>query len=195
MITEKISIKKRLILEATLKVMFEGFYEDANINSISRYVKLDAEKIKQYYDTDDKLRMSAMKYAAVLWVEQIKADVEKQKTEKDKIYVLIKHYISGSESHSQSLSLYIDAWKKLRDLKTENRQLLSNELLSVYRYYVNFFQETIKNIYENKYGYDIEQLAWIMVVVSDGFHIQSLIQPEKLDFDRLTHVFCKMLQI
>jgi len=191
---EKLSMKQKLILEVALKLMFEGYYEDATIDSVSSYSQLDSEKIRQHYAADENLRMSAMKYAAVVWVDQVKIDLEKQETKKEKLSALIRHYIAGSESHPHSLSLYVDIWKKIRDLKTDDRQLLSNELSEIYRYYVSFFQEAMKDIYMNESGYDMEQLAWIMVVMSDGFHIQSLIQSQQLDFDRITQTFCKMLE-
>jgi len=191
---EKLTIQKRLIIETALKLMLEGFYDDASIDSVSFYAQLEPGKIRQHYSTDENLRMSAMKYAAIVWVEQVKADIEKQITKKEKLYALIRHYIAGSESHSHSLSLYVDIWKKLRDLKAEDRQLLSNELSEIYSYYVSFFQEAIKDIYSNESMYDMEQLAWIMVVISDGFHVQSLIQSKQLDFDRITQTLCKMLE-
>jgi len=191
----KSSMKQRLILETALKLMFEGFYEDATIESVSSYTQLDTEKIRQYYTTDENLRMSAMKYAAIVWVEQVKVDLEKQESKKDKLYALIRHYIAGSESYPQSLSLYVDIWKKIRDIKTEDRQLLSNELFKIYRYYVRFFQEAMKDIYTNESGYDMEQLAWIMVIISDGFHVQSLIQSQQIDFDRITQTFYQMLEL
>jgi hypothetical protein len=188
-------MKQKLILETTLKLMFEGYYEDATVDSVSSYAQLDPAKIMQHYTTDENLRMSAMKYAAVVWVEQVKLDLEKQESKKDKLYTLIRHYIAGSESHPHSLSLYVDIWKKIRDIKTEDRQLLSKELSEIYRYYVSFFQEAMKDIYANESGYDMEQLAWIMVVISDGFHIQSLIQSQQIDFERITQTFCKMLEL
>jgi len=190
----KISTQKRLILETALKLMFEGFYEDAGIDSVSSYAQLEPEKIWQHYPSDEALRMSAMKYAAVVWVEQVKADLERQKTKKNKLFALIRHFIAGSESHPQSLSLYVDIWKKIRELKTEDKQSLSNELSEIYRYYASFFQEAMKDIYDNESGYDMEQLAWIMVVLSDGFHVQSLIQPQQPDFDKITQTFCEMLE-
>ncbi len=191
---EKLSTQKRLVLETALKLMFEGGYEYAGIDSVSLYAKLDSEKIRQHYPADETLRMSAMKYAAVVWVEQVKADLEKQETKEDKLYSLIRHFIAGSESHPQSLSLYVDIWKKLRDLKTENKELLSNELSEIYRYYVRYFKEAMEDIYDNESEYDMEQLAWIMVVVSDGFHVQSLVQLQQLAFDKITRTFCKMLE-
>ncbi len=194
MMIEKLSMRKRLILETALKLMFEGYYEDADIENVSAYAGLDSYKIRQHYATDENLRMSAMKYTAIVWVNQVKGDLEKQETKKDKLYALIRHYIAGSESHPQSLSLYVDVWKKLRDLRTDNKQLLRDELSEIYRYYVSFFQEAVKDLYENESGYDFEQLAWIMVVISDGFHVQSLIQPRQLDFDRIARTFYKMLE-
>jgi len=190
---ERLSTQKRLILETALKLMFEGSYEDASIDSVSQCAGFDSYKIRQHYATDEKLRMSAMRYAAIIWVNQVKADLERQETKKDKLYALIRHYIAGSASHPQSLSLYVDIWKKLRDLEQESRQLLSDELLEIYCYYVSFFQEIIKDIFKNDCGYDIEQLAWIMVVISDGFHVQSLVQSQRLDFDRIACTFYKML--
>ena len=192
---EKLSMKQKLILETTLKLMFEGFYEDATVDSVSSYAQMDSEKVRQHYATDENIRISAMKYAAVVWVEQVKADMEKQETKKDKLYTLIRHYIAGSESHPHSLSLYVDIWKKIRDMNTKDRQLLlSDELSEIYFYYVSFFQEYMKDIYKNESGYDMEQLAWIMVVISDGFHVQSLVKPRQLDFDRITQTLCKMLE-
>lgn len=190
----KLSIKKRLILETALKLMFEGSYENASIDRVSLYTRLDPEKIRQHYVTDETLRMSAMKYAAVVWVEQVKADLEKQETKENKFYALIRHFIAGSESHPQSLSLYVDIWKKIRDLKAEGTSLLNGELLEIYRYYVRFFRDIMEDIYGNEAGYDMEQLAWIMVVISDGFHVQSLVQPQQLDFDKIARTFCKMLE-
>lgn len=190
---EKLPMQKKLILESALKLMFEGFYENADIESVSRKAQLKPEKIRQHYATNEGLRMSAMKYAAVVWVEQVKADLEEQETKENKLHVLIRHYIAGSESHPQSLSLYVDIWKKLRDFKSENGMVLSGELSEIYQYYVLFFQEAVKDIYDNKSEYDIEQLAWIMVAISDGFHVQSLVQPQQLDFDKITQTFCKML--
>ncbi len=190
---EKLSMQKKLILETALRMMFEGFYENADIEKVSQKAQLDPEKVRKHYATDEDLRMSAMKYAAVVWVEQVKADLKKQQTPKDKLYALIRHFIAGSESHPQSLSLYVDVWKKLRDLKEENRQLLSEELSEIYRYYTDFFQEAIKDIYENESGYDLKGLAWIMVVISDGFHVQSLMK-QQLDFDSITDTFYKMLE-
>ena len=191
---EKLSMKQKLILEAALKLMFEGYYEDATVDSVSSYTQLVPEKIMQHYTTDENLRMSAMKYAAIVWVNQVKVDLEKQETKKDKLYTLIRHYIAGSESHPQSLSLYVDIWKRIRDIKIKDRQLLSNELSEIYRYYVSVFQESMKDIYTNESGYDMEQLAWIMVVMSDGFHVQSFIQTHQLDFDKITQMLCKMLE-
>lgn len=191
---EKLSTQKRLILETALKLMFEGLYEDASIDSVSSYVRMDPGKVMQHYPTDETLGMSTMKYAAVSWVEKVKVDLEKQETKKDKLYALIRHFIAGSESHPQSLSLYVDIWKKLRDIKSEDRQFLSDGLSEIYRYYVSFFQEAIKDIYDNESGYDMEQLAWMMVVISDGFHVQSLIQTQQLDFDKITRTFGKMLE-
>jgi len=190
---EKLRMKQRLILETALKLMFGGYYEDATVDSVSSYLQLESEKVKQHYVTDEDLRMSAMKYAAFIWVDQVKADLEKQETKKCKLYALIRHYISGSQSHPQSLSLYVDIWKKIRSLETEDRELLSSELSEIYRYYVSFFQEAMRDIYDNESEYDMEQLAWIMVVVSDGFHIQSLVQTQQLNFDRITQTFSKML--
>lgn len=191
---EKLPMQKKLILETALKLMLEGFYENADIESVSRKAQLNPEKIRKHYATDERLRMSAMKYAAVVWMEQVKTDLEKRETKENKLYALIRHFIAGSESHPQSLSLYVDIWKKLRDLKSENGIILNGELLEIYQYYVRFFQEAVKDIYDNTSGYDLEQLAWILVVISDGFHVQSLVQPQQLDFDKIARTFCKMLK-
>jgi hypothetical protein len=69
--------------------MFEGVYENAGIDSVTSYAQLDPEEIWQHYPTDEILRISAMKYATVVWAEQVKTDLEKQTTN-------IRHFIAGS---------------------------------------------------------------------------------------------------
>ena len=122
---DKLSVKKKLILETTLELMYKSSYESVNIENVSNRSGLEVAKIKKIYPTDDILKLSAMKYAAAIWVELVKKDLKKQDTKENKLYVLIRHFIAGSESHPESLSLYIDIWKKLRILNYENSKYIN----------------------------------------------------------------------
>lgn len=194
-VKEKYSLKDKVILETTLKIMFERNFESVNIKTVSEYVMMTFKSVKELYATDDRLRMAAMEYAAVVWVNQLRYDLKNVKGKCDKMKKLIRNFIAGSETHPDSLSLYIDVWKCLRDSKKEDNEIMRNTLNTIYKYYVDVFKEVVSDelCIESEDIDKLDQLAWIMVVISDGFHIQSLIQNTPMDFDAITDELYQMV--
>lgn len=189
------STREKLILETTLKVMYQKNFEAANITNIAEQAMLNPRHVKDIYYSDDSLRMEAIKYSAIVWVEYIKKDIAGEKDKAKKIRKLLHHYATGSESYPLSLSLYIDVWKKIRDCEGGKEELLKEELKKIYALFVKVFEELLLEevFIDNAVDSEIRQLAWIMVVISDGLHVQNLIRPKSLNFDRSVDVLYKMI--
>lgn len=186
------SVQKRLILETALRQMFAGGYEAATVNSVSYASALQPEQIRKNYPTNEELRMAVMEYAASVWLASIAEEVKQKSSRQEKLYTLIYRYIAGSQSHPASLSLYVDLWKRIRDEADEKVPWIKTELQKIYSQYARFFQEALCELVAG--AQNAEQLAWIMVVISDGFHIQSLIRGTQPDFDQIAQTLCKMLE-
>jgi len=189
------STREKLILETALKIMYKKNFQAANIIQVAKQAMLSPKQVKEIYKSDDELRMAAIKYAAFVWVEYIKKDIANEKDKKTRIRKLLRHYAAGSESYPLSLSLYIDVWKRIRDCENNDENLLKEELEKIYFLFVEVFEEIIlKEIcIDSTLASQIRQLAWIMVVISDGLHIQNLIRPESLNFDGAVDVLYKMI--
>ncbi len=186
------TVQKRLILETALRQMLTGGYENATIDSVSHISALPPKQIRQHYPTEEELRMAVMEYAASVWLASVAEELEQKSSRHEKLYTLIYRYIAGSESHSDSLSLYVDLWKRIRDMADEAVPWIKVELEKIYTQYACFFQKTLCELFTGVQNE--EQLAWIMVVISDGFHIQSLIRDKQPDFDQIAQTLCKMLE-
>ncbi len=186
------AVQKRLILEVALKQMLDGGYGKATIDSVSCISALSPEQIRQNYPTEEELRMAVMEYAASVWLAAVAEEVKQKASRHEKLYTLIYRYIAGSESHPDSLSLYVDLWKQIRDEADETVPWIKAKLQKIYTQYACFFQNTLRELFVG--AQNEEQLAWIMVVISDGFHIQSLIRDKQPDFDEIAQTLCKMLE-
>lgn len=189
------STKEKLILETALKAMYKKNFQAANISQVAEHAMLKTEQVRELFHSDDELRMAAIRYSANIWVNIIKKDIAGEKDNKTKLRKLLRHFAAGSESYPGSLSLYIDVWKRIRDTEGGDQQLLKEELIKVYDYFVSTFEELLledvcKDCTRTS---DIRQLAWIMVVISDGLHIQNLIKPLTLDFDKSAGVIISMV--
>lgn len=197
---KKFSIKEIAIMETALKIMFAKDFDAVSISEVSAKAKIRLDVIQSLYTTDDELRMEAVEYAGVRWVEDIRIQLNKEKNTLDKLKLLIKLYVSGSQTHPESLSIYVDLWKKLRDNIGGENTYIKSSLESIYRYYVQIFKEVFTEIALEQGGHctlnqnQVEHLAWIMVVLSDGLHIQSLIQSKPLDFEGIRAVLYPMVE-
>ncbi len=192
----KYSIRERLILETALKVMLAGDFESASIRQVSKQSMLSEELIISIFKTDDRLRMAAMEYAAIQWVRYVKKDIQYEIDRRCKLKKIVRHYFAGTESHPDSLSLYIDIWKRIRDSSKGNEDDLKEELGKIYDLYAEVFEELLLTEFplRAELGSQRRQLAWIMVVISDGLHIQSLIRPDSLDYDGIGEMINNMVE-
>lgn len=182
-------------LETALKLMFAGGYEAAGIDSVAERIMVDGDSIESLFASDDVLRLSAMKYAALQWVEEVRKELDSIDDYPEKLKTLIKRYVAGAESYPHSLSLYVDAWKVLEKSGAADRRYIAASLAEIYRIYIDLFCEVVAGMTgENDIpSADIRTVAWILVVISDGFFIQSRIRREPLDFDLIGGVIYGMV--
>lgn len=195
-INKKYSIMDRLILENALKEMSKGNYESASIQQTIDCSGLNEQKVKSKYENDDHLRMQAMEYAAIMWIRHIEKDIDNEKDKQQRLKKLLRHFFAGTESHPASLSLYVDVWKCIRDSKSSNTEFIKEEINKLYELYVKVFEYFISKEFPE--GAEpiaqIRQLAWILVVISDGLHIQSLIRSASLDYEGISELLNEMVK-
>ncbi len=195
----KYSRKETAILEAALNIILTQSLEMLDIRTLSESIMLPEENVRLLYKSDNHLRLSAMSYAASVWCNKIKQELSHIKNHDERIKKLINEFAAGTVGYSQSLSSYIDAWKMLRDMVRENQDDITffrESLLNIYRTYVDLFISTIKDeTLLSDHHADIMTLAWIMVVISDGIHIQSLLQNESIDMESILDMLYKMVTI
>lgn len=187
--------KERVIFETALKLMFAGGYEAASTRTVSESLMIEADRLGAPFASDDALRLSAMRYAACVWVEQVKSELDTLPASRDKLKRLVKLFAAGSESHAHSLSLYVDAWKALKESDAQARQCMADSLAAIYQIYVDLFRDVVFHMTGG--GRDLAAasvIGWILVVISDGFFVQSLIQPEPLDFNLIGDTLYQMVE-
>ncbi|MCQ1531109.1 hypothetical protein [Lutispora saccharofermentans] len=192
------SRKETAILEAALSIAFTYSLDALNIRTLSERIMLPEESIHLLYESDNHLRLSAMNYAAFTWCNRTKQKLLHIENQNDRIKTLIKEFAAGTVGYSQSLSSYIDAWKMLRDMNRESIEEITffrQSLFNIYEAYVDLFISTIKGegLLAADHQAEINALAWIMVVISDGLHIQSLLQTDSIDMESIINTIYKMV--
>lgn len=186
------TLKQKLILECALRKMFLTNYESVEIGNISDACGLQAASIRREFFDDDDLRMSAVEYAAHVWVNKLRDEVVKIQDRETRVEKIIRSFIAGSESYPESLSVYIDVWKQIRD-NAGGSNTIRKRLVRVYNFYAEEFCNLVSAEQEGRLDTGrLEAFAMICVVISDGMHIQSFIN-SKADFDSVTKVMCRML--
>ncbi|MFZ5351493.1 MAG: hypothetical protein ACOZCL_02080 [Bacillota bacterium] len=190
------SKKEKLILEAALKVMLKEEFAAVNIEQIADEIMLDPAKIKISYKNNDELRMSAMEYAARSWMSFVRNDILNEADKHKKLYKLICHYALGTENYPESLSLYIDIWKRIRDGNFENLEKMKEKLSNIYDYYEYCFVDIISKEICTVIGKadELKHLSQILVAISDGLHIQSLFRTTAIDFEGIGNTLYKITE-
>lgn len=194
--TRTFPLIEKVILGAALNVMFQTDFEAVTIQNIAERTQIDVAKILKLYSNDNELRMTAMEFAALNWGEHVRDLLREESTTQDKLKKLIQLFIGGTASHPNSLSLYLDIWKKIRDSGEEDAAYLKEKLFDIYEFYAALFKEVLANnniaaIFDDPL---IDQLAWIMVVISDGFHIQTLVQGKVANFESIGNTMYRMVR-
>ncbi|MEF2965936.1 TetR family transcriptional regulator [Paenibacillus sp. M1] len=182
------SRKEKVVLEAALQLMFLNGYEAVTTQAVAERLAISQVYLEEMYPACDELQMSAMTYAAVVWVKKTKEELAKIADPEQRFRRLVRLYAEGTGNYPESLSLYLDAWKLLRD-RRRNVELIRSVLFEIYDLYVGLFIKTVEQIGTIQADKQlVETIAWIFVVISDGFHIQSLIQNRLPDFDKISDV-------
>lgn len=179
-----------------MSCMFKRDLESCTFDAISYKTGIEADKIKSMFVSEDDLRIKAITYAAVSWVQKIKKILDEIQNRREKLLFLVNLYISGTDSYPQSLSLYIDLWKTLRDNQFAENSDIKSEVYKIYKYYMDMFVELVIGITGCKKIHipKIEKIGQMLVALSDGLHIQSLFDFKTGAFDYQSEILCRMLE-
>lgn len=178
---QEYSRREAQILNLSLSFMYQAGFERTNIEELAKWSKLDSSILRGLFESDVDLQMKTMEYAATVWVAKIRREAEKIESREDRIRYILKEFAFGTDEYANSLSLYIDLWKQIRDLDdcTQNeKRYLKDTLLDIYHYYASFFCELC---FDSKSTSEANAISWLMVVLSDGIHIQSLLENPDID--------------
>ncbi len=191
----KRSKKELIILNTALDIMLRSDFNAATKKAVSDIGPISYEDVQSFYITDDALRMAAMEYAVNTWVMNVKEELAREEDPRLRIKKLLRHYVAGPESYGDSLPLYVDLWKRIRDCCNGSTSYLKEKANSIYSLYTDTFIELLcsyLNIRSEKEPW-IRVVARVMVVLSDGFHVQALVQGESPEFDLIVEVLYEML--
>ncbi|OYO51555.1 hypothetical protein C8E03_101217 [Lachnotalea glycerini] len=189
---QEFSNREKHILKMAISLMVKDGFEEVTITKLSNWTKLDETFIRKTFPSDLKLKMSAMEYAAFLWVNKIRSHAESINDPNEKLCYVVKEFAFGTEEYGQSLSLYIDIWAKIRKYnQSVDTAWLKKSLLEIYNYYVSFFNELYFNEGNSR---DDNSLAWLMVVLSDGIHIQSLLDNMEINREIIVNQLCCLIK-
>jgi AcrR family transcriptional regulator len=187
------SLWQRVILENTLKELFSSNYEAVTIEDVCEKYGLAKKKAFEYFADDDDLKMSAVEYAASVWVTNLSKRLNVIASSEERIRLIIRSFALGTEEYPQSLSIYIDLWKRLRDCPFENSKI-KDRLNRVYKFYSDEFCRLLSAEWKIELEDEsLRSIAYIFVVISDGLHIQTFLQQKELDCDKITETLCRML--
>lgn len=182
--------KQKIIKIALNQLLLYGV-EQLNIKNISIRTGLSESKLRQLFvDGDHELLMDAVEYAGRIWVKELKDEVTAEEDRDSKLNILIFGYALGGEKFSESLSVYIDLWKIIKDKKD---MYIRKRLRKLYNFYTLEFLDIVGEIG----NFDIPQeeikaYSFIMTLLSDAIHIQSIVLGGEVDFRNIQKVVGKM---
>jgi len=178
--------KQKIIKIALNQLLLYGT-EECNIENISDRTGLCERSVRQLFrDGNHELLMDAVEYAGRTWVQKLKKEVAGKEDVNSKLNVLTLGYALGGEQFPESLSVYIDLWKMVKDKKDT---YIRNRLRELYNFYTLEFSNIVNEIGD----FDILQeglktYAFIMTLLSDVIHIQSIILENEVDFQKIKKV-------
>ena len=173
-------MNKQKVLKIALKILFQ--YGNITIEHLSETAALDKEGLTLLFSNGDKeLLMDTVEYAGTIWVDKIKKEISEQKSVQGKLRTLASGYALGSREHPQSLSIYIDLWKYIKD---GNNEYIKKRLCEIYRFYIDEFNNIVNNIGEfHATEKQRRALSLFITILSDVLHIQSITLENEVDFD------------
>ena len=173
-------MNKQKILKISFSVLLnEGF---VNISQIAKRTGLEEKKLYGLFsDGDKELYMDTVEYAGKAWVDKIKKEIAEKNDSESKLKTLAAGYTLGSKDYPESLSVYIDLWKIIKDNKDE---YVKERLRNIYNYYISEFCNIVNEINKFNIKYDeLRSFALFMTILSDMIHIQSLTLENNVDFE------------
>lgn len=157
---------------------------------------IENARIKSYFNTNANLYMNAMKFAAIKWIDSIERELTAVDDPARKIKMLVRKYAYGTRDHPESLSSYIDLWKKIRMMPTEDvleDSYIKNTLLEIYQLYSDFLSNMLDSLELSISESQRKVISWILVIVSDGIHIQELLGNTVIKKDEMVNFLYNVL--
>ena len=184
--------RKQKIARMALQILKDRGIEGLTFQSLSRAIGLDPAFLSDTFSGGEReLLMDTVEVAGRLWVDTLRADMEKAENTADKLACLAHGYVTGSEAHPSILSVYIDLWKLVKDQEDD---YVRNRLGELYQFYISSFGELLTLAgaggLPRREG---EALSLLFTVLSDVVHVQSVTLEQPVDFQMLSEVVTRML--
>jgi len=172
-------MNKKNVLKIALHLLLKD--GSADINSIAEMTGFNIKKLNEAFPSGDKeLLMDTVEFAGKTWVEKLQKEIAAKNSVREKLKTLASGYTLGSQYYPESLSVYIDLWKTIKDNQDE---YMKSRLKEIYHFYISAFCNMINEIgsfhikYEELYSFSL-----FMTVLSDVLHIQSITLENDVDF-------------
>jgi len=175
--------KKTVVKLALAKLETDGL-KKLTLQSIGSFAQISAIKMQQYFPNgSNELLMDAVELAGLNWVKQVEDEVSQIKDPEKRIRRLAILYAFGTQDFPESLSVYIDIWKMIKDEKSE---YLKTRLKAIYQLYSCTFIKLAAGIEENSakmkaVSTKMKSLAMLMTILSDMLHIQFTLLENNAD--------------
>ncbi len=163
-----------------------------SLERISKILNVNPSLLESYFpNKTEELLMDAVEYAGKSWMKQVIETCNAMKYAEEKFLYLVDEYALGTQKYAQSLSIYIDLWKLVKEGQSE---YLRNRLNNIYSYYMSEFRSMIKALgYKEMSDFETDTFAFLMVILSDVIHVQSIILQRPLDYMSIKNVIHKMV--
>ncbi len=181
-------MSKELFLRMGLPVLMRYGADEFTIHKLACEYQLNQEELaKCFPGGDSELLMDEVSYAGRLWLQKLNETLSNtERSKEERLTYLVTEYVNGTNGYSDSLAVYIDLWKKIRDY---NDPYLTKRLKEIYRMYADDFIRMLEEILPFK-GTDEEKKAFsiLMTVSSDTLHIQSMLFSEEFDIGEVVKI-------
>ncbi|MCL2702970.1 MAG: hypothetical protein FWE91_05105 [Defluviitaleaceae bacterium] len=159
--------KKTIIKLVLARLEAEGA-ASLTLQAVGGLGGVSMDNMRKYFPNgDEELLMDAVELAGQIWIKRVADEVSKIDAPDLKIRRLAALYAFGTLSFPESLSIYIDLWKLV---KNGDSEYIKKRLKAVYLLYSRSFCELAFGGTEA--SPKAKSLAIIMTMLSDMLHIQ-----------------------
>ena len=180
-------MNKNKVLQIAFNMLLQNGTID--ISGVAEKTGLNQVKLNELFPLGDKeLLMDTVEHAGRLWVAKIKQNLAEKNSIQEKLKALATGYALGSKDHPQSLSVYIDLWKTVKD---GNDVYITKRLRDLYNCYIDEFCDIVKEIGADSVDTrELRSFSTFMTVLSDVLHVQSITLGNEINFEE----FAKMIE-